>query len=167
MSAIAYAGIPSAAATFQGIVYRADIDGLRAVAVLAVVAFHAVPGVLPGGFTGVDVFFVISGFLISSLILVGLHDGSFNFYDFYARRAKRIFPALIVVLATALVLGWLLLLPDEYRQLGRHAMFAAAFVDSRMRSRLISRGTTVASIVPSRTSCGTAEGPIGGSPQMS
>ena len=78
--------------------YRPDVDGLRAVAVLSVIAFHAFPKSIAGGFIGVDVFFVISGYLISSLILSGLKNGSFSFLDFYARRARRIFPALTVVL---------------------------------------------------------------------
>ena len=78
--------------------YRPDIDGLRALAVLAVVIFHAFPAVLPGGFIGVDVFFVISGFLITSIILKGLEQDSFSFTQFYAHRIRRIFPALILVL---------------------------------------------------------------------
>src|SRR5271154_6073589 len=82
--------------------YRADIDGLRAIAVLAVVAYHAFPIVAPGGFVGVDVFFVISGYLITGLIVDGLKDGTFSFLDFYARRIKRIFPALLLVLASCL-----------------------------------------------------------------
>lgn len=108
--------------------YRPDIDGLRAVAVLAVVAFHAFPLYLPGGFVGVDVFFVISGFLISSIILKGLDQGTFSFRDFYRRRIARIFPALVVVLAASLVLGWFVMLATEYRQLGRHVAAAGAFV---------------------------------------
>src|SRR5690242_11169685 len=74
--------------------YRPDIDGLRAVAVLAVLGFHAFPEALPGGFTGVDVFFVISGYLISTIVLENLEHGRFSFATFYARRVRRIFPAL-------------------------------------------------------------------------
>jgi peptidoglycan/LPS O-acetylase OafA/YrhL len=107
--------------------YRADIDGLRAVAVLAVVAYHAFPVIAPGGFVGVDVFFVISGYLITGLIVDGLKDGTFSFLDFYARRIKRIFPALLLVLASCLVLGWLNLLPDEFRSLGSHVFAGAGF----------------------------------------
>src|SRR5450830_1211750 len=77
--------------------YRSDIDGLRAIAVLAVVAFHASPLRMPGGFVGVDIFFVISGYLISSIIFKNLEVGSFSFLDFYARRIKRIIPALLLV----------------------------------------------------------------------
>lgn len=80
--------------------YRPDIDGLRAVAVLSVVAFHAFPERLPGGYVGVDIFFVISGFLISTIIYKGLSDGSFSFSQFYGRRIRCIFTALMLVLAT-------------------------------------------------------------------
>jgi len=107
--------------------YRADIDGLRALAVLAVVAFHAYPKLLRGGFVGVDVFFVISGFLITSLILSGLRDQSFSFLDFYGRRVRRLFPALFAVLLTVLALGYLTMLPGDYASLGWHTVAAAAF----------------------------------------
>jgi peptidoglycan/LPS O-acetylase OafA/YrhL len=109
-------------------VYRPDVDGLRAIAVLAVLAFHAFPQSAPGGFAGVDVFFVISGFLITGILLDGLKDGSFSFAGFYWRRVRRIFPALILVLAASLALGWLLLLPDEFMQLGKHVAGGAGFV---------------------------------------
>ncbi len=107
--------------------YRPDIDGLRAVAVLAVVVFHAFPAALPGGFVGVDVFFVISGFLISRIILEQLEQRSFSLADFYVRRVKRIFPALVVVLAATYGLGWIILFGDEFAQLGKHTAGAAAF----------------------------------------
>lgn len=108
--------------------YRPDVDGLRAVAIIAVLAFHAFPSLLPGGFAGVDVFFVISGFLISRIIFKGLSDGSFSFFNFYLHRINRIFPALILVLLTCYVLGWCALLPDEFKQLGRHMAAGAGFV---------------------------------------
>ncbi|HEX7889238.1 MAG TPA: acyltransferase family protein [Ramlibacter sp.] len=107
--------------------YRPDIDGLRAVAVLSVVGFHAFPRWVQGGFIGVDVFFVISGFLISTILFQALENGSFSFAEFYARRVKRIFPALLLVLAASFALGWFVLLPDEYRQLGKHIMAGAGF----------------------------------------
>ncbi len=110
--------------------YRPDLDGLRAVAVLAVLAFHAFPKAAPGGFAGVDVFFVISGFLISGIIFEALRAGRFSFVDFYWRRIRRIFPALVLVLAACLGLGWMLLLPDEYRSLGRHALAGAGFLSN-------------------------------------
>src|SRR3954464_6108673 len=100
--------------------YRPDIDGLRAVAVVAVLGFHAFPGAFPGGFTGVDIFFVISGFLISGIILSELRAGSFTFGRFYARRIRRIFPALILVLGATLSFSWWALSPYDYEQLGAH-----------------------------------------------
>jgi peptidoglycan/LPS O-acetylase OafA/YrhL len=107
--------------------YRADVDGLRAIAVLSVVAYHAFPRVMRGGFVGVDVFFVISGYLISGLILEDLARGRFSYRRFYARRFRRIFPALIVVLAACLVYGALMLAPDEFRELGKQAAAGAGF----------------------------------------
>lgn len=110
--------------------YRADIDGLRAIAVLSVVGFHAFPVWFKGGFIGVDVFFVISGYLISSIIFSGLDQGSFSFMEFYSRRIKRIFPALALVLAACYVSGWFILLPGEYKQLGKHIASGAGFVSN-------------------------------------
>jgi len=110
--------------------YRRDIDGLRAIAVLSVVAFHAAPGRMPGGFIGVDVFFVISGFLISSIILKGLENNRFSFIEFYARRVKRIFPALMVVLLTVLAVGYFVLLDEELRELSKHVLGGAGFVSN-------------------------------------
>jgi peptidoglycan/LPS O-acetylase OafA/YrhL len=78
--------------------YRPDIDGLRAVAILAVVVYHAFPRLLSGGFVGVDVFFVISGFLISGILFRSADAGLINFPDFYRRRVSRLFPSLCVVL---------------------------------------------------------------------
>ena len=98
--------------------YRADIDGLRAIAVLAVVAYHAFPKKIRGGFIGVDIFFIISGFLISTILFQSLDAGNYSTLDFYRRRIKRIFPALLLVLASTLLFGWFFLLSDEYRQLG-------------------------------------------------
>ena len=83
--------------------YRSDIDGLRAIAVLSVVTFHAFPGWLRGGFLGVDVFFVISGFLISTIIFENLDRDTFSFSEFYLRRVKRICPALLLVLVSCFI----------------------------------------------------------------
>lgn len=110
--------------------YRPDIDGLRAIAVLAVVVFHAFPGQLPGGFFGVDVFFVISGYLITTLILGGIERHTFSIADFYQRRIIRIFPSLITVLIACLVFGWLALFADEFEQLGKHVAAGAGFVSN-------------------------------------
>jgi peptidoglycan/LPS O-acetylase OafA/YrhL len=110
--------------------YRPDIDGLRAVAVLSVVGFHAAPGRFPGGFIGVDIFFVISGFLISTIIMNGLNRDRFSFVEFYVRRIKRIFPALLAVLLTCFVVGGLLLVDDDFRALGKHIASGAFFVSN-------------------------------------
>ncbi|WP_050043961.1 acyltransferase [Bradyrhizobium sp. LTSPM299] len=107
--------------------YRADIDGLRAVAVVLVVAFHAFPDVVRGGFIGVDVFFVISGYLITGIILADLEASKFTFRGFYTRRARRIVPALALVIAATLVIGWSQLLPTTYQGLARHAFAGALF----------------------------------------
>jgi peptidoglycan/LPS O-acetylase OafA/YrhL len=110
--------------------YRPDIDGLRAIAVLAVIGFHAFPAWIRGGFVGVDVFFVISGYLISTILLTGMEHGSFRFSQFYMRRIRRIFPALIVVLLSCMVVGWLVLFSIEYMALGKHVAGSAAFVSN-------------------------------------
>jgi peptidoglycan/LPS O-acetylase OafA/YrhL len=110
--------------------YRDDIDGLRAVAVLAVLLFHAAPGALPGGSWGVDVFFVISGFLITSLIVRDVDAGTFSFVTFYAKRARRLLPALAVVLAACALAGWYILLPGDFRSLGTHILSGALYVSN-------------------------------------
>jgi peptidoglycan/LPS O-acetylase OafA/YrhL len=110
--------------------YRPDIDGLRAVAVSSVLAFHAFPAVVPGGFAGVDVFFVISGFLISRIILRQLEDGTFTFRNFYSRRIRRIFPALALVLLATLVFGWWTLLPMAFKELGVQIAAGAGFASN-------------------------------------
>ena len=107
--------------------YRPDIDGLRALGVLLVLVFHAFPQTLPGGFVGVDIFFVVSGYLISTILFGNLENGSFSLAEFYRRRIRRIFPALIVVLTSCWVLGWFVLLLDEHRQLGLHLVAGAGF----------------------------------------
>jgi len=112
--------------------YRRDIDGLRALAVGSVVIFHAFPWMVPGGFVGVDVFFVISGYLITNNIVNGLDGGSFRFRDFYARRARRIFPALCIVLVATWALAWVTLLEVEFEQLGKHIAGGALFVSNFM-----------------------------------
>ncbi len=115
--------------------YRADVDGLRAVAVLAVVGFHVFPKSIRGGFIGVDIFFVISGFLISIIILANLRSNTFSIINFYNRRVRRIFPALIVVTIICLILGWFLLFADEYAQLGKHVAGGMAFISNNLSYR--------------------------------
>lgn len=110
--------------------YRPDVDGLRAVAILSVLAFHAFPHWMPGGFTGVDMFFVISGFLISRIIFRGLSAGTFSFRHFYARRVRRIFPSLTVILVPSLGIGWMIQRQLEYAQLGKHVAAGAGFVSN-------------------------------------
>lgn len=110
--------------------YRPHIDGLRALAVLLVVGFHAFPTLVEGGFIGVDIFFVISGFLISGIIFEELDRGAFSFGHFYARRIRRIFPALLLVMAACLAFGWFAMLADEYKQLGKHLAAGAGFISN-------------------------------------
>lgn len=104
--------------------YRADIDGLRAIAVLSVLFYHLRPAWMPGGFVGVDIFFVISGYLIGGQTYREAKAGTFGFAAFYARRARRILPALIVVVALTLLFGLLCMTPPELYELGKES-FAA------------------------------------------
>ncbi len=114
----------------SGRAYRADIDGLRAVAVLAVIGFHFFPQWFPAGFVGVDIFFVISGYLISGIIVERAQSGRFSLPDFYARRIRRIFPALVVVMLTVGAIGWPLLYSEEYALLGTHMAAGAGFLSN-------------------------------------
>ncbi len=110
--------------------YRPDIDGLRAIAVVVVVLFHAHLGPFAGGFVGVDVFFVISGYLIVGIILDDIEAGRFSIAAFYERRLRRLFPALFAVLIACTVCGYLLFLPDEYRKFGQSIVATSAFVSN-------------------------------------
>lgn len=110
--------------------YRPDIDGLRAIAVMSVLCYHAFPSALHGGFVGVDIFFVISGYLISKHIWEELAVNSFSIRTFYARRIRRIFPALGVVLLACLGIGWVILSPGEYELVGKHVTGGAGFVSN-------------------------------------
>lgn len=110
--------------------YRPDIDGLRAIAIISVVVFHAFPNLAPGGFVGVDIFFVISGYLISKIILHQTANGSFSFLDFYGRRIRRIFPALIIVLLVTLAAGNTVLLKPEFEQLTKHIVASTFFAQN-------------------------------------
>ncbi|MCK4111584.1 acyltransferase [Acinetobacter radioresistens] len=110
--------------------FRADINGLRALAVIAVVLFHFNPNWVPGGFAGVDVFFVISGFLMTGIIFKGLKQENFSILKFYIARANRIIPALALLCIILLVFGWLYLTPIEYKALGRHVASSIGFVSN-------------------------------------
>jgi peptidoglycan/LPS O-acetylase OafA/YrhL len=111
----------------MGRAYRGDIDGLRALSVLAVLLFHADLGV-PGGFVGVDVFFVISGYLITGLVVADLSAGTFSMARFWERRLRRIWPAALAVTITVLAAGWWLMLPSDYRVLGGDAVAQVAML---------------------------------------
>lgn len=104
--------------------YLPFVDGLRAVAILAVVIYHAMPGALPGGFAGVDVFFVISGFLITRFIVSEIDDGSFSLGKFFVRRARRLLPAALVCFLIVTVLSAFVLLPDAFWYFGRSLLGA-------------------------------------------
>jgi peptidoglycan/LPS O-acetylase OafA/YrhL len=110
--------------------YRPDIDGLRAFAVLSVVFYHAFPKTVSGGYVGVDIFFVISGFLISSILFNEMTEGGFSFTKFYGRRIRRIFPALAVCFTAVLAYGFVSLTPSELAQLGKHVFFGAGFISN-------------------------------------
>ncbi|MBK6592255.1 MAG: acyltransferase [Burkholderiales bacterium] len=107
--------------------YERHIDGLRGLSVLMVVAFHAFPTWVPGGFVGVDVFFVISGLLITRILLNSLEAGQLNLGGFFARRIRRLFPALLVVLSACLVAGWLWLPAWNLEGLAKHVVLGSAF----------------------------------------
>lgn len=110
--------------------YRHDLDGLRAIAVLSVLLFHAFPRTIRGGFGGVDVFFVLSGFLIGGILYRQAEAGTFSLTAFYARRARRLFPALATVLIAGLGLGLVLLLPGELQRFGQHLAAGVFFVEN-------------------------------------
>jgi len=110
--------------------YRSDIDGLRTVAVMSVVIFHFFPNLILGGFIGVDVFFVISGYLISSIILKQLDNRSFSILSFYKKRILRIFPALFIVLAATYIVGWFTLTQGDYSALGKHIAGGSFFISN-------------------------------------
>lgn len=110
--------------------YRPDIDGLRAIAVLSVVVFHAFPNILTGGFLGVDVFFVISGYLITSIIYESTSSHSYSNIDFYTRRIARIFPSLVLVMICSVTFGWYVLLSNEFKSLGGQIASGAGFISN-------------------------------------
>lgn len=114
----------------QDHLWRNDITGLRAIAVLPVLLFHAFPSLLPGGFFGVDVFFVISGYLISGIIFRGMLKETFSYRSFYEKRIKRILPNLLLLLTFVSIAGYFFLLDKEYENLGQHIYSSAAFIQN-------------------------------------
>lgn len=108
--------------------YLPEIDGLRAFSIIFVITYHAFPDLLKSGYIGVDIFFVISGFLITNYIIKNLEKGQFSSIEFFGRRIRRLFPTLIVVMASSIIFGWFVLLVGEYKQLGKHIASSSAFV---------------------------------------
>ena len=107
--------------------YRGEIDGLRALAVISVILFHAGFKVLGGGFVGVDIFFVISGYLITTIIFAEINDGSFSLASFYERRARRILPALYFVMLICIPISMKLMLPDDLKNFGESLVATVLF----------------------------------------
>ncbi|MEP7171918.1 MAG: acyltransferase family protein [Aestuariivirga sp.] len=140
-------GLPGSVQAIPNHGYRPDIDGLRAIAVLLVVLFHAQAGV-PGGFIGVDIFFVISGFLITSLIESDLKRGNFSITSFYERRIRRIFPALFVMILASFVGAWILYMPPELVLFGKSAVAASLFVSNMLFWKEAGYFDTVAEFKP-------------------
>ncbi|WP_093532869.1 acyltransferase family protein [Stenotrophomonas rhizophila] len=130
--------------------YRPDIDGLRAIAVLAVVVFHLNKSWLPGGFTGVDVFFVISGFLITGILSRGLQSGTFSYAGFYLARARRILPATIFCIAVTLLVGSVVMLPQDAASLGASAAASSVWAANIYFWRALDTGyfATSSELVP-------------------
>ena len=136
----------AAARARRDLAFRDDINGLRAVAVLGVVAFHADRALLPGGFAGVDVFFVISGFLITRIILSELAAGRFSLAEFYAKRARRILPAMLVVVAFVWVVGWFRAAPTQFHDIGGTMLGDSYFTVNFWLMRLANIGGISATI---------------------
>lgn len=110
--------------------FRKDINGLRAIAVIAVVLFHFNESWLPGGFAGVDVFFVISGFLMTGIIFRGIEKDDFSILKFYVARANRIIPALALLCLVLIIFGWFYILPSDYKALGKHMLSSIGFLSN-------------------------------------
>lgn len=128
--------------------YRPDIDGLKAIAVLSVIVFHYAASWLPGGFIGVDIFFVISGYLIARSTLVEIQSRDYRVLRYFARRAKRIFPSLILLLAFLWIVGWWVLLPEEFASLGKHMGAASVFISNWLLWREIGYFDVAAELKP-------------------
>jgi peptidoglycan/LPS O-acetylase OafA/YrhL len=114
----------------QNIRYRPDIDGLRAIAVLAVVFFHCDLLIAPGGYVGVDIFFVISGYVIALTLMRDLEAGQFSIRRFYEKRVRRILPALLSTLTICWIAAWILLLPNDFFDFSRSMLSSALSVSN-------------------------------------
>jgi peptidoglycan/LPS O-acetylase OafA/YrhL len=110
--------------------YRPDIDGLRAFAVFFVIIFHYFPNILPSGFIGVDIFFAISGYLITGILIKQANNGEIKFIEFYCRRIRRIFPALLCVLIAVILIGYLTLFIFEFQRLGKYVVGSGIFISN-------------------------------------
>lgn len=110
--------------------FRKDINGLRAMAVIAVLLFHFNASWMPGGFAGVDVFFVISGFLMTGIIFRGMEQNNFSILNFYVARANRIIPAMALLCLVLIVFGWFYFTPIEYEELGKHTASSVGFISN-------------------------------------
>ena len=111
-------------------IYRPEIDGLRAFAVLPVIFFHAGFEIFSGGFIGVDIFFVISGYLITLLLVNDMQDNSFSILNFYERRARRLLPALFLVMLSCIPFAWLWMLPDALENFGQSLVANSFFANN-------------------------------------
>lgn len=110
--------------------YRPDIDGLRAIAVMAVLFYHAFPNLFRSGYIGVDIFFVISGFLITTIIRNEARRGEFTILSFYKKRIRRIYPALVLTLLMIMFLSWFLLSTSEFGITLKHIIFSSLFTEN-------------------------------------
>jgi peptidoglycan/LPS O-acetylase OafA/YrhL len=116
--------------SYSNFKYRADIDGLRTLAVLSVIIFHFNNQWIPGGFIGVDIFFVISGFIITTAIYPQILAGQFSFNQFYVKRIKRILPLFYVISIFSLVLAYLLFTPNDFVSFADSLRYASTFISN-------------------------------------
>ena len=128
--------------------YRKEIDGLRAISVLPVIFFHAGFTIVSGGFIGVDVFFVISGYLITSILLQEIQDGKYSIKRFYERRLRRILPALFFVMLTCLPFAWFWLLPHDLQEFSKSLGSVSIFGSNIFFNRQISYFNSAVDIKP-------------------
>ncbi|EPJ9999437.1 acyltransferase family protein, partial [Proteus mirabilis] len=110
--------------------FRKDINGMRAIAVLLVILFHFDNSLAPAGFIGVDIFFVISGYLMTSIILTGIENNNFSIVKFYSARCKRIIPALMLLIFILVFLSYFLIEPNDYKKIGIHARDSLLFISN-------------------------------------